>query len=162
MKQSAPLQDLRVNAIKSIILADDCIEDCQDFQKALVEIAPDMHLVMVHNGDDLLHLLQHYIPDLLFLDLNMPLKSGVQCLKSIRENRSADILPIIVYSATSRPNNIQVAYGLGANLFFVKLKQHKDLVASLDSLLHLNWNDYKSITQDYFTNNHYRPFSGPL
>src|SRR5690348_15484269 len=100
--------------VETIILAEDNEEDRVTFKNALTQIAPDKKLTSVSNGDDLLSLLSSYLPDLLFIDLNMPSKSGIQCIKEIRDNKLYDRLPIIVFSASSRINNIQVAYGLGA------------------------------------------------
>jgi CheY-like chemotaxis protein len=144
--------------IKSIFLADDNRQDCLSFEKAVVNIDPHIKLVTVTNGEELLQLLTHYIPELLFLDLEMPAKNGIQCLQAIRSNRVYDHLPIIVFTATQRANNIQVAYGLGANLFFSKPKELGALVPSLHYILQMDWTDPSSITSRYFNNNQYQPF----
>ena len=145
-------------AIKNIFLADDNKNDCLSFEKAIIEIDIHTKLTTVTNGEELLQLLSHYVPELLFLDLEMPFKNGIQCLQTIRENKDFDGLAIIVFSITNRPNNIQVAYGFGANLFFTKPPKHEELVSSLRHILQMNWTDPKAITQQYFKNNQYEPF----
>jgi CheY-like chemotaxis protein len=144
--------------VKSIFLADDNEQDCLSFEKAVINIDPHIKLLTVTNGEELLQLLTHYIPDLLFLDLEMPARNGIQCLQAIRSNKTYDHLPIIVFTATQRMNNIQVAYGFGANLFFTKPGEFNSLVTSLCSILKMDWTDPSSITARHFTNNQYEPF----
>ncbi|HWJ92077.1 MAG TPA: response regulator, partial [Flavisolibacter sp.] len=122
-------------AIKTIFLADDNGRDCATFEKAIIRVDPHIQLTTVTNGEELLQLLTHYIPGLLFLDLEMPATNGIQCLQTIRSNRVYDRLPIVVFTATQRTNNIQVTYGLGANLFFTKPKEYESLVHSLQYIL---------------------------
>ncbi|HEX2609171.1 MAG TPA: response regulator, partial [Flavisolibacter sp.] len=127
--------------IQTFILADDNQADCLRFEKALMQVAPAHKLITVTNGDELLNLLYQYVPDILFIDLNMPCKNGIQCIKEIRDDRNYDDMPIIVFSATDRVNNIQVAYGMGANLFFVKPQDDGDLLRSVKQILQFDWND---------------------
>jgi CheY-like chemotaxis protein len=145
-------------AINDILLADDNKEDCLLFEKAIMDIDVHTRLTTVTNGEELLQLLSHYIPQVLFLDLEMPYKNGIQCLQYIRENKTYERLPIVVFSSTSRMNNIQVAYGFGANLFFTKPKVYEELIASLYSILKMDWSDPDAITEQYFQNNQYQPF----
>jgi DNA-binding response OmpR family regulator len=144
--------------IETIVLAEDNKGDRDAFKNALEYVAPEKKLISVTNGEDLLNLLDSYIPDLLFVDLDMPHKSGIQCIKEIRDNKSYDHLPIIIYSASSRINNIQVGYGLGANLFFIKPKEFSDLVASVKEILRFDWRYPDNIAESHFTNNHYKAF----
>ena len=145
-------------AIKNIFLADDNNNDCLAFEKAIIRIDVHIKLTTVTNGEELLQLLNHYVPQLLFLDLEMPYKNGIQCLQIIRENKIFERLPVIVFTVTNRPNNIQVAYGFGANLFFVKPKEQEELVSSLRYILKMNWSDPDTITEQHFINNQYQAF----
>jgi CheY-like chemotaxis protein len=145
--------------IKSILLAEDNLEQCFFFRKALKEIAPEIQLNEVHDGDTLMELLEFYIPDLLFLDLAMPCKNGVQCIQEIRENRAYDQLPIVVFTISSQEHTIQTAYGLGANLYFIKPGNYDLLISSLQEIIAMDWSDPKSISQNYFDNNKYKAFA---
>jgi CheY-like chemotaxis protein len=149
---------MSTGAIKTIFLADDNPHDCLRFEKAINELGAGLSLNTVTNGEELIRLLSHYIPDLLFLDLEMPCRNGIQCLQTIRENKQFERLPIVVFSATNRTNNIQVAYGFGANLFFIKPADYPELVYSLKNILQMDWSDPRGITERYFTNNQYLPF----
>ena len=150
---------MSTNAIKTIFLADDNTQDCLSFEKAIVDIDVHLKLTTVTNGEELLRLLSNYTPDLLFLDLEMPYKNGFQCLQILRENKAYERLPIVVFSVTNRTNNIQVAYGFGANLFFIKPKDYSELVYSLKNILEMDWTDPKAITEKHFANNQYGPYS---
>lgn len=144
--------------IGSIVLAEDNLEHCFFFKKALKEVAPGTGLTAVHDGDKLLELLESYLPDLLFLDLRMPCKNGVDCIKEIREKRAYDTMPIIVFSVTEDQQAIQTAYGYGANLYIVKPEEYVLLKSVLEHVLSMDWTDPKTITEKYFRQSRYVPF----
>lgn len=144
---------------KSIVLAEDNLEHCLFFERALKEIAPQVNFSSVHDGDKLMELLESYLPDLLFLDLGMPHKNGVQCIKDIKEQRIYDSMPIVVFSVTEDHQAIQAAYGYGANLYVVKPGEYFLLKGLLQNVLSMDWTDPKSITEKYFDNNKYKWFA---
>lgn len=135
------------------------MEHCFFFGRALKEVAPGVSFSAVHDGDKLVQLLESYLPDLLFLDLGMPCKNGVQCIKDIREQREYDSMPIVVFSINDDDKAIQSAYGYGANLYIVKPDEYASLKAVLQKVLTMNWDDPKAITDQYFTRSKYVPFS---
>lgn len=145
--------------VRSVVLAEDSLEQGFFFKKALHEVAPQTTFTAVQDGNKLLELLESYLPDLLFLDLGMPCKNGVQCIQEIRENRIYDSMPIIVFSVTNDEQAIQVAYGYGANLYMVKPQEYSLLRSALQKILDMDWNDPKSITEKYFHKNRYVPFA---
>lgn len=146
-------------AIHSIILADDDRDDHDFFEIALHEIDSTKKLHVVTDGVQLLDLLTHYVPDLIFLDLDMPCKNGLECLREIRNNSTLFNLPVVVFSSTSRPANITTAYEMGGNLFFIKPSNYHDLVAAVRSILSLNWSDPNAVKEQYLIENKYAPFS---
>lgn len=121
----------------NILLADDDADDCFFFEKALREISIATQLTTVTNGERLMDYLTknaERLPAVLFLDLNMPRKSGFECLTEIIENIKLKDLPVIIFSTsyTMDPNYeqsmIDVLYKLGAQDYirkpgdFTKLK----------------------------------------
>lgn len=106
-----------------IILADDDIDDRFFFEKALKEIPVPNRLTMVRDGEELmnyLHANTDQLPDVLFLDLSMPRKTGFECLSEIKEDKKLKNLPVIMLS-TSFPrdnkyeqNIINMLYTIGA------------------------------------------------
>ncbi|HWJ91922.1 MAG TPA: response regulator, partial [Flavisolibacter sp.] len=89
--------------VRTIFIADDDTDDLLLFTEALAGVDPTVKLEHVKNGIALISLLSHLEPDLLFLDLDMPGKNGLECLIEIRKNPRYELLPIIVFSSTSRP-----------------------------------------------------------
>ena len=84
-----------------ILLADDDVDDCLFFEQALAELAIPTHLVVVHDGEQLMQLLlkkSTQLPDILFLDLNMPCKNGFECLSAIKQDVTLKTLPVVILS----------------------------------------------------------------
>jgi CheY-like chemotaxis protein len=144
--------------INSIILADDDRDDHDFFKDALAEIAPLVRLSIVEDGEALLNLLKHYVPDFIFLDLDMPCKNGLECLSEIRTNPVLKTIPIVIFSSTSRPANIDTAYEMGADLFFIKPSNYNDLVSSIKAILSLDWSNPSNVKEQYFINGRYAAF----
>jgi CheY-like chemotaxis protein len=145
--------------IQSIILADDDDDDREVFRDVIGEINPAIKVEIVANGLQLMELLQHFAPDLLFLDLEMPYKNGLECLVEIRSSPALQYLPTVVFSSTTRPANIQTAYEMGAHLFLIKEVSFHEYTSGLRSILQLNWNDPAAIKEQYCVNNRYVAFS---
>ena len=144
--------------ISSVLLAEDNLEHCFYFKKALQQVNARVKFSAVHDGHGLMLLLEDYRPDLLFLDLDMPNKNGIECIKEIRDNKDYDALPIVVFTISTQANAIQSAYGFGANLYFVKPLELSSLASSLETILQMDWNDPQAITAQYFQDNLYLPF----
>jgi CheY-like chemotaxis protein len=85
-------------SIKSILLVDDDQDDKYFFSKALGETGEDVQLVTAANGAEALEKLQQFIPDVILLDLNMPVMNGVSFLKQIKKNKFLKDIPVIIYT----------------------------------------------------------------
>ena len=87
----------------NILLADDDMDDRFFFNKALDEIPINTKLNTVNNGDLLMEYLTSHendLPDVLFLDLSMPRKTGFECLAEIKENKKLAGLPVIMFTTS--------------------------------------------------------------
>ncbi len=107
----------------NIFLADDDLDDCLIFKDALEELKLSFNLTMVHNGEQLMQLLNQkkdQLPDMLFLDLNMPRKSGFQCLSEIKRDVKLMQLPVIVYSTAFQQDVVDQLYKNGAHHYISK------------------------------------------
>jgi DNA-binding response OmpR family regulator len=144
--------------ICSIFIADDDNDDLLFFRDALEKIDKGIKLETVGDGNALLSLLSHLKPDLLFLDLDMPGKNGLECLVEIRSNLNLSQLPIVVFSSTTRPANIETAYEMGADLFFIKPPNYNDLISSISAILKLNWSSPEKVKEQYCVNGRYVAF----
>ena len=86
-----------------VLLADDDEDDCLFFAEALAELAHSAQLTIVNNGEELTQLLlkqTESLPDVLFLDMNMPRKSGYECLVEIKTHKILRELPVVVLSTS--------------------------------------------------------------
>lgn len=73
------------------------------FDKALNEIPIASKLFTVNNGEqlmDYLHKSSHNLPDILFLDLSMPRKTGFECLAEIKEDEKLKALTVIMFTTS--------------------------------------------------------------
>src|SRR5690348_13452560 len=83
-----------------ILLVEDDIDDCMFFKDALNETGINTTLQITTRCTDILKLLGNVpekLPDLIFLDLNMPLVSGHECLKEIRSLTYLNSVPVVIY-----------------------------------------------------------------
>ena len=106
-----------------ILLADDDIDDCIFFKEAVDELMLSTHLTIVHDGEQLMQLLTNEtneLPDVLFLDLNMPRKNGFECLSEIKLNKKLKQLPVIIFSTSFEQEVVNRLYQNVAQYFIRK------------------------------------------
>lgn len=122
---------------KTLFLIDDDADDQEIFSAALNEVNPSIICYTAINGYDALNQLQTkvVVPDLIFLDLNMPRMDGMQFLKAIKQNESLAAIPVIVYSTSANPKDKKETNSLGAIKFITKKEQFCDLCNLLKSIL---------------------------
>ena len=96
----------------NVFLADDDAEDCEIFEEALREVNAGATLTCSKNGQELMNLLHRADskPDVIFLDLNMPIKNGYQCLKEIRENAALKHHIVVIFTTSSLKEDIDIMY----------------------------------------------------
>jgi CheY-like chemotaxis protein len=108
---------------KIFMIVDDDPDDREFFTDAVNMVFADSSCLMAVNGEDALRKLQHEIsplPDYIFLDLNMPRMDGRSCLSAMKRNSHLKNIPVIMFSTTSDPDEIEEAFKLGATHFVVK------------------------------------------
>ncbi len=107
----------------SLLLADDDIDDCDFFKDALLEIASPTTLTTVNDGVELMDFLlsgpENY-PDIIFLDLNMPRKSGMECISEIKVKDKLKHIPIVIYSTSLDIEVVNQLYEKGAHYYIQK------------------------------------------
>lgn len=125
-----------------IYLADDDSDDRDFFADAMAEVDPDAVLRQFPDGmylmDDLLALDAAALPEFIFLDINMPRKTGLECLKEISSHDNLKSLTVIMLSTSSDPDNISAARALGAAFYAVKPSCFEKLKYLLEDVLSMN------------------------
>lgn len=118
---------------KIILLADDDRDDIEMFCEALEAVNEDIICLCTVNGDQAWHLLKEMNekPQLIFLDINMPIANGWECLKLIKNDSQYEDIPVIMISTSSHRNDMDKASNLGSLGYFVKPNDFNDLKHSL-------------------------------
>jgi CheY-like chemotaxis protein len=114
----------------NILLADDDKDDCLFFKMALDALTIPTRLVTVVDGEKLMAYLSEntgQLPDVLFLDLNMPRKNGFECLAEIKLNRDLKHLPVIIFSTSFEQEVVNLLYQNGAQYFMRKPAEFSQL-----------------------------------
>ncbi|WP_178987694.1 response regulator [Winogradskyella schleiferi] len=125
-----------------IALADDDEDDRFFFTEAFEELKVTNKVSTFKDGAELMHYLEapdNEIPDLLFLDLNMPKKSGIECLKDIKANKKFKDLVIAIYSTSSSEEDVEETFVLGANIYIKKPNDFEKLKKVLSEVVTTNW-----------------------
>ena len=126
------------NNIPSLLLADDDADDRGFFREALDELPDTGNLETVNDGAELmkyLHETPDNLPDVLFLDLNMPRKTGSQCLTEIKADDKLKKLIVIIFSTTFDPHTISALYDQGANFYMRKPASFAELKLKIKNAL---------------------------
>ena len=106
----------------NILLADDDNDDCIFFKVAVEEFSLPADVATVNNGEQLMQLLKketNELPDVIFLDLNMPRKNGFKCLLEIKLSENLKQIPVIIFSTSFEHEVVSLLYENGA-LYFIR------------------------------------------
>ena len=113
-----------------ILLADDDNDDREFFMEAMSESIPNAVVTTAKNGTDLMIAIaekKDRLPDIIFLDLNMPCKNGQECLREIKKMQQLKSIPVVMYSTSSSRIDVENAYKEGANLYVKKPNSYAEL-----------------------------------
>jgi CheY-like chemotaxis protein len=122
-----------------ILLADDDKDDRFFFKKALEDFDIKHVLQTVPNGEQLMDYLTgniKHLPDILFLDINMPRKNGLECLVEIKSNNALKKMPVIIYTTSLLNEVVDELYKLGAHYYLHKCG-FAELPTRIESVLNL-------------------------
>ncbi len=139
--------------MKRFFIADDDEDDREIFTEVIHEIAPFVNLTKATNGHELMKLLNNKnteLPDIIFLDLNMPLKNGQECLQEIRSDERLKHIPVVIYSTSSGREFIDETYKKGANYYIIKPDSFTDLKKIAHEILSFDWDNHIRPLRDGF------------
>jgi len=131
-----------VEAKKIFFIADDDQDDREIFIEALHGIDKYCKCITAFDGQEALLKLANgmtYLPDFIFLDLNMPRMNGKQCLVEIKKNKKLREIPVIIYSTSIDKKDIQETMELGAAFFLQKPNRFDELSRALANIISRNW-----------------------
>lgn len=130
-----------------IFYADDDEDDLMFFNEAIEKISKEsdnqINLHLHLNGESLIENIKKNknTNGVVFLDINMPLKSGFDLLEEIRNEPEIKEFPVVMYSTSSNPDNIEKSKSLGANFYIIKPYEFNNLLKIVSNLLLVDWED---------------------
>lgn len=145
---------MATNETIRVLLADDDKDDRNDFIEAFESLKISTSVQTVKNGIELMKFLNdpsYKLPHLLFLDLNMPKKSGLDCLIEIKQIERLKNLTVVIYSTSSSEKDIEDTFLHGANVYIKKPVHLTMLKKTLLHVLTINWQYHTSwLNRDNF------------
>ncbi|MEO6284472.1 MAG: response regulator [Dyadobacter sp.] len=120
-----------------ILLAEDDDDDIFLFQEALQQVLVQTELVVSENGMELMKIMHTETtkPDMIFLDMNMPVKNGLECLEEIRQLSGFENIPIVMLSTSVAQYLWESAYQNGASRYIQKPTSFAGLVEILEKCI---------------------------
>ena len=128
-----------MNSHIEILLVDDNPADLELLRDALAEKGRVTRVACVLDGDQALTQLRGHAgpvhhPDLIVLDLNLPGKDGRAVLAEIKNDPELRKIPVVIFTTSQAPHDIEHSYLLGANCFISKPGNLHDFLAVADQL----------------------------
>lgn len=119
-----------------ILMADDSHDDCRLVEMAFKRLAFPCRLRTASDGAALMNALrERELPDLILLDLNMPILNGFEALTQIKAGSLWRSIPIVIWSTSHSRTDVQEAYRIGTNAFMSKPDSFTGVVEAMDSLV---------------------------
>ena len=137
-----------------IILADDDEDDRLLFTDAFRELKINTKVNTFNDGVELMDYLNTpnaVLPNVLFLDLNMPKKNGIECLYEIKKDNRLSDIAIAIFSTSSSEEHIEETFVKGANIYIKKPSDFTTLKKVLAEVVTINWQYHTSgLNKDNF------------
>lgn len=131
-----------MKGIKTFFIVDDDIDDQEFLIEAVNEVDKSIECKSAYNCEEALDLLNNQkipLPDMIFLDLNMPRLNGKQCLAELKRQSHLRHIPVIIYSTSSEKTDIEETARLGAAHFLTKPNRFDELCNALNYVVSQDW-----------------------
>ena len=129
---------------RTFFIVDDDIDDQDLFIEAVNEVDGSIECYSASDCEEALDLLKNRkigLPDMIFLDLNMPRLNGKQCLAELKKEAHLRDIPVIIYSTSSEKRDIEETSRLGAAHFLTKPNKFEELCKALSFVVSKDWNN---------------------
>jgi CheY-like chemotaxis protein len=127
---------------KTLLIIDDDPDDRELFCDALKEVDGSAICYSCKNGLEAIDMLtseEAPIPDFIFLDLNMPILNGKQCLRELKKIRKLEQSHIVIYTTSKLTEDLSETLSMGAMHFMTKPIKFADLCRAISNMLVENW-----------------------
>lgn len=145
MSLSSAMPSADPSAIPYLLVVEDSDEDFEALQRILAKdcTLSQLNIKRCIDGDDALDLIYHQgeytglhqRPWLIMLDLNLPGTDGREVLTQVKQDEQLKTIPIVVFTTSSHPKDIETCYQCGANSYLVKPMNIEKLKTSIRLLV---------------------------
>jgi CheY-like chemotaxis protein len=134
----------------TILMVDDDTDDQSFVKMAVQKYSDEIKINFANNGMLAIDFLnENPNPNLIILDLNMPQKNGKEVLNYIKTNDTLKQIPVLIYTTTNSPEEINKVYRLGANSFLTKPRDFKDITSAISLICSYWYNTMSLPNNDY-------------
>lgn len=122
--------------LRILLIEDDTIE-VMKLKRAISKLDMDHELVEAKNGEEALDILKNntILPDIIFLDLNMPKINGIEFLKILKEDSVLRFLPTIMLTTSSNRKDILACYDIGVAGYIIKPLKYDHYISKIEKAL---------------------------
>lgn len=127
---------------KKVFFVDDDPDDVEIFKEIVSDICKNCHLSVFSDGCFLLQNFERkkaFLPDLIFLDLNMPKVGGLEVLGGLSSLGILSKVPVVIFSTSTLQSQVCMAYNKGAYLYLEKASSYSKLKKDIENILNINW-----------------------
>ena len=124
--------------MKNVLMIDDDPDDAAFFSEALSDLGLSTSFRYVGNGQETLTVLlkkENYSPDVIFMDINMPMTNGWECLRDLKSLAEFRSVPIVMYSTLDIEREGSAPADIGATAFMTKPTSFNELKIQLSRLM---------------------------
>ena len=123
---------------KKILIVDDDLDLCHILQTVFKHL--DYDSVVAVNGKEAVDLATSQLPDLILMDIMLPVMDGLQATRLIREHPNTQSTPILAMTARATSEDREECFRSGCDDFLAKPFTVKELTSIIEKLLNQNSN----------------------
>ena len=134
-------------------MAEDDLDDRELFIEGIAELGLTLDVHFAEDGSSFQHELasRGKSVSMIFLDLRIPRASGVECLRAIRADAKYSDIPVMILATSSRSEDVDITYQLGANKYYQKPSTFSDLKAIIHDAVSIDWSSCALSRADFLS-----------
>ena len=125
-----------MNKLTILLIEDDTIE-VMKMKRAISTLEMSHNLIEAKNGEEALGLLQNknQLPDIIFLDLNMPKINGIEFLRILKADETLKYLPTVILTTSSNITDVKECYKVGVAGYILKPLKYQHYLEKIEKTL---------------------------
>lgn len=121
----------------NILLIEDDLIEIMKFKRTITSLKLSHKIVEANNGLQALDILNNkdHLPNIILLDLNMPILNGVEFLTILKNDKTLKYIPTIIFTTSNNQSDFKKCYKYGIAGYMVKPLKYKDYVVRIKQIL---------------------------